>query len=110
MEDSAFNPDERRLCPDGTCVGLIGGDGRCRVCGLRADASTPGDRSTDELLAGAGAEGDEAGTTGAPSEWSGPTESDGSFRTDRRLCDDGSCVGVVDAASGVCPVCGRRAE
>jgi len=109
MEESAFKPDDRRLCPDGTCVGLIGGDGRCRVCGLRADAATPGDRSTDELLAGAAADGDEAAASGAPAEWNGPTESDGSFRSDRRLCDDGSCVGVVDP-SGACAVCGRRAE
>jgi hypothetical protein len=25
--------DDRRLCPDGSCVGLLGEDGRCRVCG-----------------------------------------------------------------------------
>jgi hypothetical protein len=23
----------RRLCPDGACVGVIGSDGACRVCG-----------------------------------------------------------------------------
>jgi hypothetical protein len=25
--------DERQLCPDGTCVGVIGPDGTCKVCG-----------------------------------------------------------------------------
>ncbi len=25
--------DQRLLCPDGSCVGLIGDDGTCRVCG-----------------------------------------------------------------------------
>ena len=24
---------ERRLCPDGCCTGLLGADGRCKVCG-----------------------------------------------------------------------------
>jgi hypothetical protein len=28
----------RRLCPDGVCVGLVGDDGRCRVCGQSAPA------------------------------------------------------------------------
>jgi hypothetical protein len=33
----------------------------------------------------------------------------GAFDPTRRLCDDGSCVGVV-GADGVCRVCGRRVE
>jgi hypothetical protein len=36
-------------------------------------------------------------------------ESDGGFDAGRRLCDDGSCVGVV-GPDGVCRTCGRRAE
>src|SRR5579883_1949635 len=24
---------ERELCPDGTCLGVIGPDGRCKICG-----------------------------------------------------------------------------
>ena len=35
-EDGArggFDPN-RKLCPDGACVGVIGADGRCKVCGL----------------------------------------------------------------------------
>jgi hypothetical protein len=35
-------------------------------------------------------------------------ESRGTFRPDRRLCDDGSCVGVIGAGD-VCSVCGRPA-
>jgi hypothetical protein len=27
-----FDP-RRRLCPDGACVGVLGADGRCKVCG-----------------------------------------------------------------------------
>jgi chemotaxis receptor (MCP) glutamine deamidase CheD len=30
----SFDPQRRRLCADGSCVGLVGADGRCRVCGL----------------------------------------------------------------------------
>jgi hypothetical protein len=28
--------DDRKLCPDGGCVGLIGDDGKCNVCGRSA--------------------------------------------------------------------------
>jgi hypothetical protein len=34
-EDGTFD-DDRRLCPDGACVGLLGDDGKCKVCGLSA--------------------------------------------------------------------------
>ena len=33
---AGFDPN-RRLCPDGSCVGLIGADGLCNVCGQKAD-------------------------------------------------------------------------
>ncbi len=34
-EGGAEDPwEERRLCPDGSCVGTLGPDGRCYVCGL----------------------------------------------------------------------------
>jgi hypothetical protein len=32
----------RQLCPDGSCIGLIGGDGRCKVCGRAANGASPG--------------------------------------------------------------------
>jgi hypothetical protein len=25
--------DARQLCPDGNCIGLLGADGKCKVCG-----------------------------------------------------------------------------
>ena len=28
--------DQRQLCPDGACIGVIGPDGRCKVCGKEA--------------------------------------------------------------------------
>lgn len=33
-------PAARALCPDGACVGVIGDDGRCRVCGGSGTAAT----------------------------------------------------------------------
>jgi hypothetical protein len=31
--DDAFDGEERRLCPDGACTGLLGADSKCKVCG-----------------------------------------------------------------------------
>ena len=42
----------------------------------------------------------------APEVAEGPTSG---FDPARRLCDDGSCVGVV-GADGVCGTCGRKAD
>lgn len=32
-----FDPTSRRLCDDGACVGVVGDDGVCRVCGRRSE-------------------------------------------------------------------------
>jgi hypothetical protein len=102
--DETFDPSRRKLCPDGACVGVIGDDGLCRVCGrteaqAAAGEDAPGAASSD-FDAGGDVIGGDA-STGEPA-------ADG-FDPNRRLCDDGTCVGVV-GADGVCAVCGRRAE
>jgi hypothetical protein len=91
--EETFDPSARRLCGDGACVGVLGDDGRCRVCGRTEDEAARG----ETVVAAADSRDDEA--AGSP----------GGFDTSRRLCDDGSCVGVV-GDDGVCRVCGRRAE
>lgn len=32
-EESTIDFDSRKLCSDGTCIGVIGADGRCKECG-----------------------------------------------------------------------------
>jgi hypothetical protein len=34
--DGAFDDEDRRLCSDGACTGLVGSDGKCKVCGRSA--------------------------------------------------------------------------
>jgi hypothetical protein len=87
-EDAPFDPASRKLCPDGACVGVMGPDGVCRVCG-RTEAQAAAGEAAPALDAGGG--------------------DGGGFDSNRRLCDDGSCVGVV-GDDGVCRVCGRRSE
>jgi hypothetical protein len=98
--ETSFDPTARRLCADGACVGVLGDDGRCRVCG-RTEAQA--------------AAGDDVAAMNDPSDDApasaevGAGAIDGGFDPNRRLCDDGSCVGVL-GDDGACRVCGRRAD
>jgi hypothetical protein len=91
QENSGFDPT-RKLCPDGSCVGVIDANGVCSECGRT------------EAQAEAGAE--PASSFSAEGVTSGES---GDFDAGRKLCDDGACVGVV-GDDGACRVCGRRAE
>ena len=88
MEDT-FESARRELCPDGACIGLIGPDGRCRVCGTVAPSAV-----TDPRHRGMVAR-DEDGAVDP-------------FEDDRELCPDGACVGVI-GPGGRCKECGAAA-
>jgi hypothetical protein len=113
-DESAFDPKRRRLCPDGTCVGLIGDDGRCKVCGAAADGAEP-----DAVDSGAntGAHPNEGGGGGEEDDVTLPRtlgdvarlDDGATFDPARRLCSDGSCLGVI-GADNRCNVCGRPPE
>jgi hypothetical protein len=32
-DEGTIDLDSRKLCSDGTCIGVIGPDGRCKECG-----------------------------------------------------------------------------
>jgi hypothetical protein len=105
--------DQRQLCPDGACVGVIGPDGTCKACGRVApdwgderrrglvaaedaaaddgDGDGDGDGEPDEIEPSAPA------VIGEVKEWQR-----------RRLCADGACVGVI-GTDGRCKVCGKPA-
>ena len=89
MSDTEFDPS-RRLCPDGSCIGVMTSDGHCSVCGRDAKGAAVADVAAVHEL---------PEEPGAP-----PT----SFDPNRRLCDDGSCVGVI-GSDGRCGVCGQPA-
>jgi hypothetical protein len=85
-----FDESERELCPDGNCTGLVGSDGRCKVCGLSLDGSR-------------------AGAPHPESSANGRVEDiDGALDDDRQLCPDGNCLGII-GSDGKCKVCGRPA-
>ena len=104
MSETSFD-SKRRLCPEGSCIGVIGADGRCSECGRSADGKP-------RALAGgleAGAAATDGDESEAPPAAAAAVEGDaGGFDPSRRLCQDGSCVGVI-GPDGRCGVCGREA-
>jgi hypothetical protein len=84
--------DERQLCSDGACVGVIGADGACKTC----QRSVPfwGDERRRGLL--------------VDDSDAGPDDGDDRVVDDEReVCVDGSCIGVI-GTDGQCNVCGHR--
>jgi hypothetical protein len=105
LPESPTEWDERQLCPDGGCVGVIGSDGTCKVCGRVApgwgEERQRGLHVPDAAELLVPPEPDAAVEAAAVER---PAE--GGEWDERRLCDDGSCVGVI-AADGRCTVCGK---
>jgi rubredoxin len=103
--------DQRILCSDGNCIGIIGADGRCKTCGLPYDGQQPlpvadsdeTDDTVNELPE------DEQTTESDDHIGDEPaTEADASDDpwADRTLCIDGSCIGII-GPDGRCKECGK---
>jgi len=103
--------EQRTLCSDESCIGVIGPDGRCKECGLpyegtldaakEASAAShfeaaPTQDETDEKIQGV--EEYDTEETGTDSEWE-----------QRTLCSDESCIGVI-GPDGRCKECGKPYE
>jgi len=99
-QESAFDP-RRRLCPDGNCIGIVGSDGRCAVCGIADSGWSELEQPTMEDPESA-PEGDSAQAEPNPV----PERSD--FDPKRRLCSDDTCIGVA-GDDDRCKLCGKPA-
>jgi hypothetical protein len=111
MSEGKFDP-HRKLCPDGGCIGVIGDDGRCRVCG-RAAAGGPAPAGFVASGTEDGGEDEDQDETEDRGDGKGEPRvaaaAAGAFDPKRRLCPDGECLGVI-GADGVCNVCGKKAD
>ena len=101
--------DQRILCSDGNCIGIIGSDGRCKECGRAYDGELP---ATEEDLAAVGdedaavVEPEAADAAEGDEEQFADADASGNDWDDRTLCVDGNCIGVV-GPDGRCKVCGK---
>ena len=116
MNEAKFD-SKRRLCPDGSCIGVVGDDGRCRVCGRDAG----GGKSAAAAAGGMAAVAATTDETDFDSDSDSSSDSDEmaaadaaepgtlSFDPARRLCSDGNCIGLI-GPDGNCNVCGQPAS
>ena len=108
---------ERIPCADESCIGTVGRDGLCRVCGRkgqtpageaqasRADDS-PAREDAGEADPAEDAVDDPEQEVGGEREEDADDLSDGGW-DQRRLCPDESCIGTL-GPDGHCRVCGRK--
>ena len=99
--------EQRILCSDESCIGVIGPDGRCKECGL--PYAGPFNATNEETVASDVEEADSEDEISEEPEETG--EYDTETQTDldweqRTLCSDESCIGVI-GPDGLCKECGK---
>lgn len=97
MEETGFKLEGRVLCPDDACIGVIGPDRKCKVCG----AAYAGDEPIGEEAAAA------PPSASPASELTPESPLEPSADPDERVCcTDESCIGII-GADGKCGTCGK---
>jgi hypothetical protein len=99
--------EQRILCSDESCIGVIGPDGRCKECGL--PYAGPFDATKEENVASDFEEADPEDEIEEEPEETGEhdTETQPDLEWEQRiLCSDESCIGVI-GPNGLCKECGK---
>ena len=108
--------EQRVLCSDGNCIGVIGSDGHCKECGKKYEGTLPEDHflEKEEPPADDISPADDV----SPADDISPEKEDPSLDDmpheaaenddwqDRVLCSDGNCIGVI-GPDGRCKECGK---
>ena len=89
----------RILCSDESCIGVIGPDGRCKECGRPHEQPQAEDEESDTSQSNSQPADD--ATVAAP-----PTSDSDDDWQNRTLCSDESCIGVI-GPDGRCKECGK---
>jgi hypothetical protein len=100
--------ENRILCSDGNCIGVIGADGRCKECGKLYDGTLPDTAGADEEDEPVEDVEEEMPAAAAESEAEEESPADSDWEN-RVLCRDGNCIGVI-GPDGKCKECGKPYE
>jgi hypothetical protein len=91
--------ENRTLCIDESCIGVVGPDGYCKECGKPFEDKPPEDipptQDLDESSSEENVDENEEYTLSSDIDWE-----------NRTLCIDESCIGVV-GPDGCCKECGK---
>ena len=108
-ENANTNNDwnNRVLCSDGNCIGVIGSDGRCQECGKKYEGDLPEMNSSEDEVQTVAEDADlSSATTEIPEAADAPVDDEWGNRV---LCSDGNCIGVI-GSDGNCKECGKPYE
>ena len=100
--------ENRVLCSDGNCIGVIGPNGRCKECGKKYEGDLPDMSHSENEEQTTDTDADEespSATVETESEEPDDTPSDDEWEN-RILCSDGNCIGVI-GPDGKCKECGK---
>jgi hypothetical protein len=111
MDDKTFSLEDRILCADGACIGLVGSDGHCKLCGKIYE----GDVSLVEKDAARDA--DQANLSDDPGPMNKEIEAlkkeleeqdlKAENELERTCCPDDTCIGII-GVDGKCGTCGKQ--
>jgi len=90
--------ENRVLCPDESCIGVIGPDGLCKECGRLYEGSQTAESSATQTSSDL----DDDIDADEPSL----PDTAGNDWENRTLCSDESCIGVI-GPNGRCKECGK---
>jgi len=104
--------EQRVLCSDGNCIGVIGPDGLCKECGKKYEGRLPEDYfserdepSPEDTSIEKEDPSPEELDAAAESNENDESETDDDWQN-RVLCSDGNCIGVI-GPDGRCKECGK---
>ncbi|MGD2185000.1 MAG: hypothetical protein PVI71_02685 [Desulfobacterales bacterium] len=98
ITDNKDDWENRILCADESCIGVIGPDGRCKECGKSYEESPTGESNASQNSS-------ELDDDIDMDEESRPDTADNDWEN-RFLCSDESCIGVI-GPDGRCKECGK---
>jgi hypothetical protein len=87
--------ENRILCSDESCIGVVGPDGHCKECGKPYQEPPDGEMDTAQSDSTLQEDLDERPAPRFDDEWE-----------NRTLCSDESCIGVI-GPDGRCKECGK---
>ena len=104
--------ENRVLCSDGNCIGIIGPDGHCKECGKSYEGKLPTgltqspSESGVETYSSDDAEDKMEDTPPVAPVPGGEKSRPGDDWENRTLCSDGNCIGII-GPDGNCKECGK---
>ena len=114
--------DNRILCSDDNCIGVIGPDGHCKECGKEFEGTLPEtivsdqesqpDESRSDQESQPDESRDSADIDAQPQSSADITSGEKTKSGDwanRQLCSDDNCIGVI-GPDGRCKECGKALE